>query len=823
MQITLYIKKLLIYKNMLTPSWRNSIQETASIFWINISFGSEIKIDDKNITIPNNYKNLDDRIWVWFCLILSWMILSNDTNIEQNMILNDFENNEISQISKMIFASFVISKRYLLTNTFKYTDLFFNSLNVKLKISNNKLFMYLWEIIQDIDSFWNKPIQEIYDKISLWYLNYKASLIEEESCNWSCNKDNDWRWDTDELIQQDIEFWEQAEWQDVWVYAYFEPKLKWKFLFSSWVYEKFNLQNKRFEKADKNKIKVNPSKEDIVSTLHYTANNPQKLYTISLPKWYKVVDFDTQKLEVFVDNYGQYTFKAKTPWEHKFGIEYTEENIFETDSSLENIYTWNIIPNIWENPFEILSWIQTKKKYKETNQKKLLDISKDTNSYIENIYLAEEIECMTSNMFFVAMCRRIWYKARLIAWISSYHKTEKSYLSNNRWHAWSEVYINWKWIELDATPIKKDNEDNKSCESSWESIEEMINNIWDEDENNNKSEPKKNTEEKQNQANYWQTKQQEEIRKWIADILDLSQNIDTITKSAIDFVYKDAQEIVQYIKYIEKLRQENEVKRKIWIKNTRTKRWLTNGNMVIDSDTIQRLSVWDPRVFEKKVKPQTNPENDTDTSLSKVSIAIDISGSMGKINWNWEVPQKMESAFLSIVLLSLICKELKIDLNIVLFSNESFVINEKFLSWNNLNLKFYNEIIEIISSRSFWNNANASWVHSMLQSLVLEKKWVWIIFSDWDGNSNAFFTDVWESRKIIKDNNLVVLWYWLWEDASASAWMNNWEILTVIEKQLDTWDFSKTRWYPLIKYQEVVKKLREDLASIMTQKKVKLK
>lgn len=160
---------------------------------------------------------------------------------------------------------------------------------------------------------------------------------------------------------------------------------------------------------------------------------------------------------------------------------------FETDSSWENIYTWNIIPDIWKNPFEVIAWIQTNKKYKETNQKKLVDMSKNTDSYMENIYFAEEIECMTSNMFFVAMCRRIWYKARLIAWISSYHKTEKSYLSNNRWHAWSEVYINWKWVELDATPIKKDNEDKESCECNWESIEEMCSNMRDEEEDNSKT------------------------------------------------------------------------------------------------------------------------------------------------------------------------------------------------------------------------------------------------------------------------------------------------------------------------------------------------
>lgn len=53
--------------------------------------------------------------------------------------------------------------------------------------------------------------------------------------------------------------------------------------------------------------------------------------------------------------------------------------------------------------------------------------------------------------------------------------------------------------------------------------------------------------------------------------------------------------------------------------------------------------------------------------------------------------------------------------------------------------------------------------------------------------------------------------------------MIDWEILSVIESQLNTWDFSKTRWYPLKQYSQLVNKLKEDLSSLMMQKEVKLK
>jgi hypothetical protein len=71
---------------------------------------------------------------------------------------------------------------------------------------------------------------------------------------------------------------------------------------------------------------------------------------------------------------------------------------------------------------------------------------------------------------------------------------------------------------------------------------------------------------------------------------------------------------------------------------------------------------------------------------------------MGKLDDNFEKLEKIKSAFLTIVLLALVCKELDIeDLSVVLFSDKSFIIKEKFKKGKTLNPNFFMEIIDTIS------------------------------------------------------------------------------------------------------------------------------
>gem|GEM_PF-3506863 len=86
-----------------------------------------------------------------------------------------------------------------------------------------------------------------------------------------------------------------------------------------------------------------------------------------------------------------------------------EDNDFTTSESENSIYTGNKIDiNIWDTPEDIKNWIRKEKKYSINFQKKLEELSNgDTNRYFDLIYEAEEFECDTANVFFVAMCREL--------------------------------------------------------------------------------------------------------------------------------------------------------------------------------------------------------------------------------------------------------------------------------------------------------------------------------------------------------------------------------------------------------------------------------
>jgi hypothetical protein len=48
----------------------------------------------------------------------------------------------------------------------------------------------------------------------------------------------------------------------------------------------------------------------------------------------------------------------------------------------------------------------------------------------------------------------------------------------------------------------------------------------------------------------------------------------------------------------------------------------------ITPTSIEKLASGDPRIFEKNLKLKLNPNEDIDTRLKDISIAIDVSGSM---------------------------------------------------------------------------------------------------------------------------------------------------------------------------------------------------
>lgn len=144
---------------------------------------------------------------------------------------------------------------------------------------------------------------------------------------------------------------------------------------------------------------------------------------------------------------------------------------------------------------EIERYIKLQKKYSTKVQWTLRDKSNRKN-YVKNLDESKILECYSANTLFVALCRYLWFSARLVTGFAVTNKSKKWewLLSSNNWHAWSEVWdeLQWKWIEFDATPVKKEDWEN-SNQNTWEDEQNEgwqggENSEWEKWESWNKSE-----------------------------------------------------------------------------------------------------------------------------------------------------------------------------------------------------------------------------------------------------------------------------------------------------------------------------------------------
>lgn len=123
---------------------------------------------------------------------------------------------------------------------------------------------------------------------------------------------------------------------------------------------------------------------------------------------------------------------------------------------------------------ELEHYIKTTKKYSTKVQWTLRNKSNHKN-YIKNLDDSEILECYSANTLFVALCRYLWLSARLVTGFAVKNSSKKGewLLSSNNWHARSEVRdeAQWKWIEFDATPIKKEDWEDSNQNAGWEDDE----------------------------------------------------------------------------------------------------------------------------------------------------------------------------------------------------------------------------------------------------------------------------------------------------------------------------------------------------------------
>jgi PKD repeat protein len=243
------------------------------------------------------------------------------------------------------------------------------------------------------------------------------------------------------------------------------------------------------------------------------------------------------------------------------------------------------------------------------------------------------------------------------------------------------------------------------------------------------------------------------------------------------------------------------------------KRWQANGRLKITPDSISRLAVWDPRIFEKKLKLKSQPNEDIDTRLKDISIAIDVSGSMWSITWNWQNWTKCDNAYLSVVLLYTVAKALNINFNnVVLFSDSIATLTPE-------------EALKKIEHIWWWSNwANTAWIKKAIKSIQNTEKWVVFVISDGDAATwTRFFDD--ESRKMLLQNkNLFVVWYGIWEDAISKLkdkikW---WKFTTVIEYRMQEAKNEQSKWFNVKEYSNLIEQFKKHLEQFMTASLIKL-
>lgn len=318
--------------------------------------------------------------------------------------------------------------------------------------------------------------------------------------------------DQDTYIPKDMEFWE-TEWESS-RFAVVYPFLRWKYSTGklSYFLPSTNLWSKKRQLQP-----LNHSLEEWKQRYTYAWFIVPWVNAIPLPTWalpdtatlvvkgrsFPAFSIDqngcvylssSEKMWISFEFWLRETENTKNPI-----VEDNETMIFsslskETKILLEKLkLEWITMKSVGE----IERYIKLQKKYSTKVQWTLRNKSNHRN-YIKNLDESEILECYSANTLFVALCRYLWFSARLVTGFAVNNKSKKWewLLSSNNWHAWSEVWdeVQWKWIEFDATPVKK------------EDGEDSNQNMWENDKDNN--------QENDSDGQWWENSSSESESSW---------------------------------------------------------------------------------------------------------------------------------------------------------------------------------------------------------------------------------------------------------------------------------------------------------------------
>lgn len=501
--------------------------------------------------------------------------------------------------------------------------------------------------------------------------------------------------------------------------------------------QQFNADLKR--SIDTHKIKAiniaNKSPEYV-----YNADMPSGMNHLPLPYGYTISNIPAG-CTLYLNESWDYFLDARG-WQTQIGLSKSENKTDHHDHSQELVdITWTMIKSFLnqhkdktnlEKLHNIAEYI--KNKYYDTwYQWTFLSTAWSAQGYIENLRSADRMECYSANTLFVILARSLWFQSKLsVGYRNKLIHNDKSYITKNDGHAWTEILIDDNWTIIDVTPTKELNpsEWEKEKEKETQEYSDPLDALSDEEIDKLRKQMIKNN-----------LTDISDSARWLLDECELDDVI--AFEKLKEETEKDSDYISSQLKKLFEKKEEEQYRK--WI-HTRKQTWIIDISKMMNENP--GILCHDPQSYEKlaneekKIYLQYIKEFEEKIDFPKefqISIAIDLSGSMH------EHPERIESVkkhFLTIMMaLGKLSHKLqkfnsKITVNILWFGTDFKYFTDKPLRADLSNTTYktiINSFREIETNDMGWNQD-----HLAYQDLYSKNNGhknddiikLWILFTD---------------------------------------------------------------------------------------------
>lgn len=183
------------------------------------------------------------------------------------------------------------------------------------------------------------------------------------------------------------------------------------------------------------------------TSLSFTGTTPPELFRDQFGNFYA----QSSELQRISFRYGRAGFEENV--DHApFAVElFSVELSGPTEAKLKEVAS---LATPEERADELVHFMHEKYTYNVSAQGKLYRAATSVDDYFHRIDAAEQLECYTSNTFFVGLCRKVDVVARLCTGhhVGKLNTQGQAEITRNTGHAYSEIWNGSEWVEKDATP-----------------------------------------------------------------------------------------------------------------------------------------------------------------------------------------------------------------------------------------------------------------------------------------------------------------------------------------------------------------------------------